>query len=79
MTRDDYLTSQMQHAPSNKLQWRDDAKRMVEVTGDGALVFLSAVKESTDAFPPLKSAAAGILVLADLSTVRPTFSILPLF
>lgn len=48
-------------------------ERVAQVTGDGALLFLSSVKESSDAFPPLKTAAAGILILADLISVSRCF------
>jgi hypothetical protein len=60
----------MQMISPSSGQWRDDAKYAVGVAGDGALLFLSSVKESTDVFPPLKSAAASILVFVDLISVR---------
>lgn len=44
-------------------------RTLVGLAGDGAILFLSVVKESSDAFPPLKTVAAGILVLVDVVKV----------
>jgi hypothetical protein len=49
---------------------RDRSARAAAVVGDGAILFLSSVKEASDSFPPLKSAAAGILILVDIISVR---------
>lgn len=40
--------------------------RGLEIVKDGALVVLSAIKNSADAMPPLKTTAGGILALVDL-------------
>ena len=40
------------------------------MANNAALLVLRSLKESGDAFPPLKSAAAGILVIVDVTKVR---------
>jgi len=57
--------------PKN-VKWTENTKRIAQITGDGALLFLTSVKEASDVFPPLKTAAAGILILADLISVGPS-------
>ena len=55
---------------SSQSTWHSSAKTVAGIAGDGTLLFLSTIKESSDIFPPLKSAAAGILVLLDVISVR---------
>jgi hypothetical protein len=58
------------NATSSHSNWRSDVKTAAGIASDGAILFLTSVKESSDVFPPLKSTAAGILVLVDMISVR---------
>jgi hypothetical protein len=49
----------------------------LRMTADGAIAILSLVKETTDVFPPLKSAAA--IVLGILDSVKVSLSFLQHF
>ena len=51
-------------------------KRRLGVVVDGARAFISALRDSADAFPPLKTTAAGILVLWDAVEVSNVANIL---
>src|ERR1700761_8935105 len=44
---------------------KSSAKQRLGVVTNGARAFIAALRDSADAFPPLKSTAAGILVLWD--------------
>lgn len=49
---------------------KDRAKAALATSADLGLSIVQVVKESSDAFPPLKSTAGGILALHSLSKVR---------
>ena len=51
---------------------KSSAKQRLGVVADGARAFIAALRDSADAFPPLKSTAAGILTLWDAVEVSTT-------
>lgn len=52
------------HAPMTSTH-KSTTKQRLGVVADGARAFISALRDSADAFPPLKSTAAGIMILWD--------------
>ena len=58
------LTAILSHAYMTSI-YKSKAKQRLGVVTDGARAFISALRNSADALPPLKSTAAGILVLWD--------------
>src|ERR1700761_5996161 len=56
---------------------RSSAKQRLGVVADSARAFIAALRDSADAFPPLKSTAAGILTLWDAVEVStmPNYSV----
>src|ERR1700761_9239762 len=44
---------------------KSTTQQRIGVVADGARAFIAALRDSTDAFPPLKFTAAGILILWD--------------